>query len=117
PETYAPVLLSRRAKKLRKETGNEKFVTEKDLDTRPFGEQLRIFLIRPLQLLFLEPIVLFISLYMSVLYGLLYMFFVAFPIVYQKGKGWNAGSTGLMFIPLAIGVLLSAACAPFVNKH
>ncbi len=44
------------------------------------AEQLRIFLLRPLQLLFLEPIVFFISLYMSVLYGLLYMFFVAYPI-------------------------------------
>ena len=54
---------------------------------------------------------------MSVLYGLLYMFFVAYPIVYQRGKGWDAGKTGLMFIPLAVGVLMSAACAPFVNKH
>jgi MFS family permease len=77
PETYAPTLLSRRAKKMRKETGNSQFVTEQDLDLRPFIERLRLFLIRPFQLLFLEPIVLFISVYMSVLYGLLYMFFVA----------------------------------------
>ena len=80
PETYAPILLTSRAKKLRKETGDSKYVTEKELDTRPFGERLRIFLIRPLQLLFLEPIVLFITVYMSVLYGLLYMFFIAYPI-------------------------------------
>lgn len=40
-----------------------------------------------------------------------------YPIVYQEGKGWSASSTGLMFIPLAIGVLMSAACAPFVNMH
>ena len=45
------------------------------------------------------------------------MFFVAYPIVYQKGKGYNAGITGLMFIRLAIGVVLSATCAPLVNKH
>jgi len=76
-----------------------------------------IFLIRPLQLLIREPIVLFLSLYMSVLYGLLYMFFVAYPVVYQERKGFNAGSTGLMFIPLAIGVVLSAACSPLVNRH
>lgn len=37
--------------------------------------------------------------------------------MYQNGKGWSAGSTGLMFIPLAIGVVMSAACAPLVNKH
>nr|OQO24764.1 hypothetical protein B0A51_07789 [Rachicladosporium sp. CCFEE 5018] len=117
PETYAPTILSKRAKKLRKDTGDSKYVTEQDIDLRPLKERLRVFLIRPFQLLFLEPIVFFISLYMSVLYGLLYMFFVAFPIVYQGGKGYSAGITGLMFIPLAVGVLLSACCAPWVNKH
>jgi multidrug resistance protein len=117
PETYAPILLSRRAKKLRASTGNKKYTTEKELDPRPFSQQLKIFLFRPLQLLFRELIVFFLSLYMSVLYGLLYMFFVAFPIVYQGGKGFSAGSTGLMFIPIAVGVICSAVCAPLVNKH
>jgi multidrug resistance protein len=69
PETYAPALLSARAKKMRKDTGDDQFVTEQDLDLRPFSQRLRLFLVRPFQLLFLEPIVLFISLYMSVLYG------------------------------------------------
>lgn len=101
PETYAPTILARRAAKLRKETGSNEHVTEQDLDVRPFTERLVIFLIRPLQLLFGELIVFLISLYMSVLYGLLYMFFVAFPIIYQEGKGWSAGSTGLMFVSLA----------------
>jgi multidrug resistance protein len=73
PETYAPTLLARRAKKLRQKTGDDKFVTEQDLDMRPFAQRLWLFLVRPFQLLFLEPIVFFISLYMSVLYGLLYM--------------------------------------------
>ncbi|KAF2012193.1 multidrug resistant protein [Aaosphaeria arxii CBS 175.79] len=117
PETYTPTLLARRAKKMRKESGDDKFVTEEDLDMRPFAQRLWLFLVRPFQLLFLEPIVLFISVYMSVLYGLLYMFFVAYPIVYQQGKGYSAGITGLMFIPLMIGVLMSACCAPTVNKH
>ena len=77
PETYAPELLKRRAKKLRKAENDPAYVTEAELDSRPLGEKLRIFFFRPFQLLFLEPIVLFISIYMSVLYGLLYMFFVA----------------------------------------
>ena len=45
------------------------------------------------------------------------MFFVAFPIIYQKGKGYSAGKTGLMFIPVAVGVLISAVCSPLVNRH
>lgn len=73
PETYAPTLLSRRAAKLRKETGDELYVTEQELDKRPFGERIKVFLIRPFQLLFGELIVFLLSLYMSVLYGLLYM--------------------------------------------
>jgi len=45
------------------------------------------------------------------------MFFIAYPIIYMEGRGFSAGITGLMFIPLAVGVLMSAACAPLVNKH
>lgn len=77
PETYAPTILKRRAKKLRKAENDPKYVTEGELNALPINEKLRIVLLRPFQLLLLEPIVLFISVYMSVLYGLLYMFFVA----------------------------------------
>ena len=135
PETYAPILLSRRAAKLRKLTGDTRYTTEQELDQRPFTQRLRVFLIRPFQLLFGELIVFFVSLYMSVLYGLLYMFFVAvshalnlryatgvanstikYPIVFQEGKKFTAGSTGLMFIPIGVGVMLGCACSPSVNK-
>jgi len=73
PETYAPTLLARRAAKMRKETGDETWVTEQDIDERPFADRMRVFLVRPFQLLFGELIVFLISVYMSVLYGLLYM--------------------------------------------
>ncbi|KAF9873978.1 major facilitator superfamily transporter [Colletotrichum karsti] len=117
PETYAPTILSRRAAALRKTTADPSHVTEQDIDMRPLSERLGIFLVRPFQLLFRELIVFLISIYMSVLYGLLYMFFVAFPIIYQKRKGYSASSTGLMFIPLAVGVVMSAMCSPWVNRH
>ncbi|KAF3892091.1 Vitamin B6 transporter bsu1 [Trichophyton interdigitale] len=117
PETYTPTILAKRAKKLQMEKNDTSYVTEADLDSRRMGEKLRIFMIRPFQLLFLEPIVFFLSLYMAMLYGLLYMFFVAYPIVYEEGKGYSASTTGLMFIPLAIGVVSSAVFAPLINKH
>ncbi|SPQ18500.1 9546dfef-2f69-4169-988a-2ecb98ad9bb6 [Thermothielavioides terrestris] len=117
PETYAPTILARRAAKLRKQTGDSGYVAQAELDPRPFSERLGVFLVRPFQLLFREVIVLLVSLYMSVLYGLLYMFFVAYPIIFQARKGYSAGTTGLMFIPIAVGVVLSATLAPFVNKH
>jgi MFS family permease len=117
PETFAPAILSKRAKKLRKETGDSKYVTEQQLNPRPLRETLHLILFRPMQLLALEPIVFLVAVYMSVIYGLLYMFFVAFPIIYQEGKGYTAGITGLMFIPLALGVVISSAFSPLVNNH
>lgn len=117
PETYAPVILTRRAKKMRAETGDPSFVTENEIDRLPFAATAKIVLTRPFQLLFTELIVFLISIYMSVLYGMLYMFFVAYPIVYEKDKGMTKGETGLMFIPLAIGVIGAAALSPLVNKQ
>lgn len=77
PETYAPTILLNRAKKMRKETGDNTYVTEQEIDRSPLSEELSVFILRPFQLLFRELIVFLITLYMSVLYGLLYMFFVA----------------------------------------
>ncbi|KAE8154237.1 major facilitator superfamily domain-containing protein [Aspergillus avenaceus] len=113
PETYAPTILKRRAKKLRKTENDSTYVTETELDSRPMGEKLRIFFFRPFQLLFLEPIVYHLRVPLQWSNTVL----VSYPIIYQGGKKWSAGSTGLMFIPLAIGVVMSAVCSPFINKH
>ena len=99
PETYAPSLLARRAKKLRKETGDESYQTEATAHALPLTETVIRCLKWPFLLLFQEIIVFLLSIYMSLLYGLLYMFFIAYPVVYQDGKGWSAADTGLMFIP------------------
>lgn len=37
--------------------------------------------------------------------------------MFQEGKGYSASITGLMFIPLALGVIMSAICSPWVNAH
>ncbi|KAK9447516.1 major facilitator superfamily domain-containing protein [Limtongia smithiae] len=117
PETYAPTILARRAKKLRKETGDQSYVTDLERNKRPLKEMIKISMVRPIVLLFGELIVFLISIYMSVIYGLLYMFFFAFPVVFQEGKGFRNGSTGLMFIPIAVGVVTSAFIAPYINRH
>lgn len=76
-ETYAPTILARRARKLRKATGEMDHVAESEIDKKPLTERMQKFLIRPFQLLFVELIVFLVSIYMSVLYGIIYMFFIA----------------------------------------
>lgn len=60
---------------------------------------------RPWVLLFWEPIVLIASIYMSILYGTLYMFLPALPVVYQEYRGWDAGIGSLPFLGLAVGMM------------
>ncbi|KAK9452920.1 major facilitator superfamily domain-containing protein [Dipodascopsis uninucleata] len=117
PETYAPEILKRRAKKLRKETGDDSYVTEMERHKRPILQMIKSSITRPLVLLFRELIVFLIAIYMSVIYGLLYMFFFAYPVVFVEDKGYSFGITGLMFIPIAAGVVIAALISPLVNRH
>ncbi|EWZ95799.1 hypothetical protein FOWG_03343 [Fusarium oxysporum f. sp. lycopersici MN25] len=117
PETYAPVILEKRAKKLQKQTGDDSYIAEHELAQHTFKEIAQIYLARPLRLLVTEPIVTLFAIYAAILYGLLYMFFVAYPIVFEEGKGYSAGISGLMFIPITGGIVVGLAGAPFVNAH
>lgn len=108
PETYPPVLLRKRAEKLSKLSGKVyRSRTDIDQGKVSLGEAFSTGLKRPWVLLFCEPIVLLLSLYHAIIYGILYMLFGAFPIVYRQGRGWNEGISGLPFVAVAIGVLLA----------
>lgn len=115
PETHANTLLKRRAKKLRKQTGDETYRSLSELKVKTFKQVCNESLLRPFILLS-ELIVFLITLYMSVIYGLLYMFFFAYPVIYGEGKGWSNSMVGVMFIPIAGGVLIATALAPFINR-
>lgn len=118
PETYAPVILQRRAEALSRATENA-FVSRFTAGKPPksFSQQLLISLTRPWIFLFREPIVLLTSLYVSIVYGTLYMFFAGFPIVFQYTRGWSQGIAGLPFIGVAIGVCLATLAAGVDNKR
>jgi multidrug resistance protein len=108
PETYPPVLLRKRAEKLSKLSGKVyRSRTDIDQGKVTLGEAFATGLKRPWILLFTEPIVLLLSLYHAIIYGILYMLFGAFPIVYRIGRGWNEGVGGLPFVAVAVGVILA----------
>jgi len=117
PETYAPVILRNRAKKLSSITGKI-YQTKEDSKGRvSSGQALSIALIRPWILLFREPIVLVLSIYMAIIYGTLYMLFGAFPIVFQQGRGWSEGIGGLAFLGVAVGMIIAVMLVPIGNNQ
>lgn len=67
-------------------------------------------------LLFTEPIVALLSIYIALLYGALYATFIVFPIVFQEGRGWSPGVGGLAFFGIGLGVVCGNFWAPFQNK-
>jgi MFS family permease len=118
PETYTPVILRRRAKKLSKMTGNVyKSKMEIEHGAKTIGQEFKTALSRPWILLFREPIVSLLSVYMAIIYGTLYMMFGAMPIVYQDGRGWSAGVGGLAFIGVAVGMMIAVGYSMFDNKR
>lgn len=63
-------------------------------------------LVRPFELCFFEPVVFLMNLYISIIYGMLYIWFEAFPIVFGELHGFNPGEVGLAFL----GILVSSCC-------
>jgi multidrug resistance protein len=69
PETYAPVLLRKRAEKLSKLTG-KRYVSKMDANNKKkMSTQFKIALSRPWVLLLREPIVFLTAIYMAIIYG------------------------------------------------
>ncbi|KAJ5287928.1 hypothetical protein N7478_003614 [Penicillium angulare] len=118
PETYAPVLLRKRAERLSKITGKV-YRSRLDIDRgkvsarTAFGTALK----RPWILLFAEPIVLLLSIYMAIVYGTLYMLFDAFPIIFQEIRGWSEGIGSLPFLSVMIGMMIAVGLNMYDNKR
>ncbi|THH33510.1 hypothetical protein EUX98_g640 [Antrodiella citrinella] len=106
PETYAPVILVRKAQRLRKETGDTRWWAPLENQDVPLRQRLETILGRPFEMLFLEPMLIAINLYMSFVYGCMYLLFEAYPIVFTRDHGLNTGLSGLMFLPLFFGCVL-----------
>jgi multidrug resistance protein len=83
PETYLPVLLHRKAERLRKETGNEGLIALPEMEKKTLRYMVTVVLTRPFRMLIYESIVLFTCMYISLAYAIFYLFFQAYPIIFQ----------------------------------
>ncbi|KAA8911554.1 major facilitator superfamily domain-containing protein [Sphaerosporella brunnea] len=118
PETYAPELLRRRAAKLRKETGDERYVSRfcfKNIEGSLL-ERIKLNMKRPVVMLFTEPICIFWAIYVAAIYGILYLCFTAYPIVFTQIRGWGPGLSGLAFLGIGVGTTLAVAIEPLSRK-
>ncbi|TFY68915.1 hypothetical protein EVJ58_g732 [Rhodofomes roseus] len=118
PETYGPVLLRWRARKLRKASeGKAIYVSRSDVGrSRDRLAHFRTNLARPFLFMATEPIVLLFAVYVAVAYAILYAFFAAYPIVFQQQRHWSPGLGGLAFIGVGVGTTFGMCLAPVQNR-
>ncbi|KAK4897034.1 hypothetical protein LTR27_005281 [Elasticomyces elasticus] len=108
-ETWAPVLLEKKVKKLRKETGNDALYAEGSRK-ETVVQKLETSLKRPFILLFTQPIVIVFAIYMAYLYGLVYLVISSFPALFTSDAYYGESTQigGLHYISLAIGYFVGA---------
>ncbi|KAF5502372.1 Efflux pump rdc3 [Colletotrichum aenigma] len=106
-ETYPPVLLERKAARLRKETGNPNFRSSLAPDYTP-SELFRRSIIRPPKLLFTCPMITVVCTYVATLYGTLYLLYATYSFVFTEVYNFSTVADGLVFLPGGIGTLLGA---------
>lgn len=102
-ETNAAVLLQRKTRRLIRATGNDKLVPKVTTHGTP-SQILRKAIVRPAKILLLSPIVLLLSLYNGIVFGLIFLLFTTFPSVFEGTYGFEPGPAGLAYLGLGIGL-------------
>jgi DHA1 family multidrug resistance protein-like MFS transporter len=114
PETFVPRLLTLKARRLRFETKNWALHSQQEETPVDIKVFIVRYLTRPFQMLFQEPILLLLTLYISFVYGFLYLLFSAYPISFTQERGYSQVIGALPFIAIFIGILGAAA---FISYH
>jgi hypothetical protein len=105
-ETYAPVILARRTRDLESDgerQGRYRFAGQ---DTRPLSSRLATAFSRPVRI-FIQPIVLTLSLYQALIFGTTYSLYTNFEAIYSGIYGFNTEQVGLMYLFPGIGFLIA----------
>lgn len=114
PETYPPLLLKWKARHLRHLTGDERYRSEMDLDRTALFSRIKTACVRQFSLTFREPIILLITLYMNVVYIVIFTFFVGYPYIFSDVYDISQGLTNIVWVAMYMGIALVGLFVPWV---
>ncbi|KAJ5112013.1 MFS general substrate transporter [Penicillium argentinense] len=106
PETYGPQILRYRAKKRGAPLPRRGSLTH----------VLKAAAGRPLHMLVVEPIIAPTSFISSISLCVVFFFYIAFPMVFERLHGFSRYQSGLAFLSLLIGSILGLVYMTIVNK-
>ncbi|KAI0630260.1 MFS general substrate transporter [Trametes polyzona] len=117
PETYVPVILKRKAQKLRKSTGNEKYYAPLERQEHSLARMILNSCSTPFKLLMTDRMALALDVWSALLLGILYLAFQAFPIIFEDVHGFDIQSTGLAFLGIGVGITSALCTQPYWNRR
>ncbi|KAG4411237.1 hypothetical protein IFR04_015629 [Cadophora malorum] len=115
-ETYPPMVLQKKAKKLRQRTGNRNIRSALDEESVSIGYIAQVYLIRPWRLFFTEPILVLLTIYQSFIYGLMYLFYQSYPIAFGQVRQWDEALSSLALLGIIIGVAIGTLVVVVHNQ-
>lgn len=117
-ETYAPVILAKKATKLNASSDTEKDIkymsARSNIDLKAL---VRRALVRPFYLLFTQPIIQALAVFQLYLYGVLYIIFTTFPQIWDKLYHMSTGIGSLNYLSLGLGFLCASIFAAQANDR
>lgn len=118
PETSAANILYRRARRLRNITGNTRIRSQSELDAARHTLRDRLAILgRAFILLATEPIVLVMDTFTALVYGVLFIWFESFPLVFGGIYGFSVQSQGLAYLGILVGLLCTIPAYLLWIKH
>ncbi|CAN3377005.1 hypothetical protein DIURU_002010 [Diutina rugosa] len=119
PESYEKTLLARKAKRLRAVTQNPNIKSAGEIENEELTtHQLLVdTLWRPIEITVLEPVVLAVNLYISLVYAIMYLWFEAFPMVFIEVFHFKLVPMGTTFVAIITGIILAAIVYVFIIYH
>ncbi|KAK5073431.1 hypothetical protein LTR70_010212 [Exophiala xenobiotica] len=105
PETYGPVLKERAAKKQELRLGEQPSL---------FDGFMKKYLSRPMLMLLHEPMLDIMTMYIAVVYAIMYLTFFAYPYAFSE-RGWSRDVGSLSFLSMLVGILTSCAAVAFYS--
>ncbi|KAL6876892.1 MFS general substrate transporter [Trichoderma novae-zelandiae] len=107
-ETYASVLLRRKAERLRKETGNPLLRSRLDPGLS-HAAYLKRGILRPFKMLVLSPISIICGVYVGVVYAYLYLLFTSLTPLFMQIYHFKTSYAGLTFLGIGFGSMIGVA--------
>ena len=115
-ETHPRILLERKAARLRAETNNLHLRSKLALPFTP-NQVLGRALVRPTMLLIRSPILLVLSLYVGLIFGVMYLLFTTFTTVFEGQYEFTTSTSGLVYLGLGISMVVTVPIFNNLNRR